>query len=115
MGMIVVLCSTLAGDYIDTHERLGAVRKSLMFQNLSVAFCCMCLGIILYQGKDEESGKSALLDDSPGIFVFLVTLVILSGGVATLASVSSTLAVEKDWVKTVCRADSTVSLRLAYL
>lgn len=74
------------------------MQVALVSQNLSVALSCACIGIIL----SYEDMSTAF----PVTFWLLASLIVLFGAVGQIASLASTLAVEKDWVKTLCGDDS---------
>lgn len=65
---------------------------SLLSQNGLVCLCAV--GLALLYGLDL-----GFCDDAPlGLFAFLSALVIILGATANLATVTNTIAIEKDWV-----------------
>jgi len=104
MNLVIVLFGAIVGDAIDHSHRLRAMQVSLVAQNLSVALTCVCISIILSQENMSEN--------FPATFWFLAVLILLFGGVSAIGSLAATLAVEKDWVRTLCAGDSTVGVVL---
>ena len=97
MGLAVFLLGPIVGDAIDRTERLVAVQVSLVSQNLCVALASICVGIVL--AHDD------MAQHYPVTFWLLVVLILLFGIVSGIGSVASTLAVEKEWMKTLCGED----------
>ena len=77
-------------------DRLSAARTLYMIQNLSVAI----------SGAAALVALSILRDTQSIGFILLIVLSILSTSSSHLASMGTTLAVEKGWTKRLCCADS---------
>eukprot|EP00051_Salpingoeca_urceolata_P019659 m.289759 g.289759 ORF g.289759 m.289759 type:complete len:455 (-) comp19461_c1_seq18:551-1915(-) len=86
-----LFCGALVGDQIDKSPRLVAVRVSLFVQNTAVL---VAVGILWFLLKHHEVRD--------GWFWTLFVLLLAFSVVSHLASLASTLAVEKDWVRVIC-------------
>lgn len=98
-----VLGGTPVGEWVDRGDRLMVVRRALMVANGTVVFSAVLLGMLL---KRQEATDETATPERDGIFWLMVTLVVISGAISNLGSLASTLAVEKDWVKVICKDDS---------
>lgn len=65
---------------------------SLLVQNGLVCLCAVMLALLF--GRD----LGFCSDVSLPIFITLVTIVIILGATANLATVTNTIAIEKDWI-----------------
>jgi solute carrier family 40 (iron-regulated transporter), member 1 len=93
------LAGPYIGSWVDRTARLTAVRVSLLVQNV----CVVIASVLLYFHFPYASDTSVPRD---GLFVALFTLLNVVGSVAEMASVASSVAVEKDWVVVVAGGDS---------
>eukprot|EP00729_Bicosta_minor_P007195 gene7195-11584_t len=98
-----VLGGAPVGEWVDRGDRLMVVRRALMVANGTVVFSAVLLGMLL---KRQEATDETATPERDGIFWLMVTLVVISGAISNLGSLASTLAVEKDWVKVICKDDS---------
>ena len=98
-----VLGGAPVGEWVDRGDRLMVVRRALMVANGTVIFSAVLLGMLL---KRQEVTAGNPEPSRDGIFWLMIVLVVVSGAISNLASLASTLAVEKDWVKVICKNDS---------
>lgn len=74
---------------------LSVAQSSLVAQNLTVVFCAVMLLLILMLRQSV----------SPGLFILMESLVIISAAFAQLPSMATNVAVVKDWVVVICDSD----------
>lgn len=86
-GLAAILFSPLIGQYIDSCDRLKAVRLSILVQRIMVAASCVIF-YLLCLGLSSSTGVVA------GMLVVLAVLSCFE----KLASILNIVAVEKDWV-----------------
>lgn len=87
-GLAAILLSPLIGQYIDSNNRLKAVRLSIVVQRVTVAASCVIF-YLLCLGSSSSTGVEA------GMLVVLAVLACFE----KLASILNFVAVEKDWVR----------------
>ncbi|KAL5416322.1 hypothetical protein PMIN06_003292 [Paraphaeosphaeria minitans] len=85
-SLAAFLLSSAIGHQVDSRERLGVVRHSIIWQRVSVAASCGIL-LLLLQSAPETWTTGAW---------FSICMVL--AGVEKLAFVGNTVAVERDWV-----------------
>ncbi|CAF1248878.1 unnamed protein product, partial [Didymodactylos carnosus] len=92
INIAVILFASIIGDWVDKTPRIGAVRKALYVQNLSVALMAgIVVFALLYKSHLEIVWKGYFL-------LFIQVLLIFLGVFATLASIASKVAISKDWI-----------------
>lgn len=119
LAVVQVLGGAPIGDWVDRSERIAVVRRSLVVANGSVAASALVISMLLSkvelaasdhkalcEGGGVGTGGGAAAHPERDFGFWLLLLLIMAGGVfSTLGSLASTLAVEKDWVKVVCRGN----------
>ena len=93
----------MVGSWIDRRPRLKAAKSMFFVQNVSVAIsaaCCLPLlaGFGLSHGQDEI----------PIAYISLVGVAMLAGAVSSLGATGATLSVEREWVKALCRGNTSL-------
>ncbi|CAF3361808.1 unnamed protein product [Rotaria sp. Silwood1] len=88
LNLAVIFFGTAIGDWIDRSPRLSALKKSLYFQNLSVAVMAVLVVIALYNQSSLPSYWMIIIQG------FLIGI----GMIATLSSVACKVSISKDWV-----------------
>ncbi|CAF3783767.1 unnamed protein product [Rotaria sordida] len=88
LNLAVILFATAIGDWIDRNPRLSTLRKSLYFQNLSVAVMAVLVVIALYYQSSLPQYWMIIIQG------FLIGI----GMIATLSSVACKVSISKDWV-----------------
>jgi len=94
-AIAVVFAGPIIGDWVDAYERLSVVRTSLFAGNGAVIVSATVIIVLLWRAFSHDVA-----------FWTLVILLLISGSVTKLASVATTLAVEKEWVKLLCDDDA---------
>ncbi|XP_052802282.1 solute carrier family 40 member 1-like isoform X2 [Mya arenaria] len=100
MGGAVLLFGALVGDWVDKTPRLKAARTSLVIQNSSVI---VCAGIIFTVITLKTKIEGALPGDA--LLYLSYAVIILVAIVSTLASMGTSIAVQKDWIVEICARD----------
>ena len=87
LSFSVLLFGPLIGDWIDRQPRLYCVRITLVIQNFSVILCATTLLITRQFAIKENS------------YIIIVNIaVICLGAIAQLASVGTSIIIQKDWI-----------------
>nr|XP_039252339.1 solute carrier family 40 member 1-like [Styela clava] len=92
----VLMFGPLVGEWIDRSPRLRAAQTSLITQNSTVAACA----IILLVQKIAHIESNAFL-------LFVKISAVFLGAIARLASVASSIIVQKDWIVVIAGGDET--------
>lgn len=87
-GLAAILFSPLIGQYIDSCNRLKAVRLSIVVQRIMVAASCVMFYLLCLHSVSSTGVEASML----------VVLAILAC-FEKLASILNFVAVEKDWVR----------------
>lgn len=84
-ALAAVLLSSWVGSYVDSTDRLMAIRKSIVWQRMPVALSCVLFLVLRRTAKSH-----------PAFWLCFPALIILAC-CEKLASIANTVAIERDW------------------
>jgi len=97
-GLVKMLGGGHAGAYIDSVDRLSAVKKSFALQNIGNALSSVMNWIMIYSTSGDQGFHSH-------DYVLLV-MVVMFGSVAAVGNMAAKIAVQRDWAKVLFEGDS---------
>jgi len=99
VSLSVVFCGSTIGRWVDQNPRWKAARTALILQNSFVALCALCVALTFYfRSQLELEGNDWGIPIACGVIVVL-------GSLAQLASLASTIVVDKDWIVILANGD----------
>jgi iron-regulated transporter 1 len=106
-GLVVFLAGAAVGEALHTtpQRRLAVVRHTLITQNACVALSAVSGVVSLLFGPWSPVNGEPGWEGIPWLVVAGIGCMVVSGCVASVAGLASSLAVEKDWVVIVCGDD----------
>ncbi|KAH7351895.1 hypothetical protein KP509_19G019300 [Ceratopteris richardii] len=87
----IVLFGVRLGEWVDRFPRLRVIQASLALQNLCVFSATLAILLLLIRPYHKD-GRGLI------VFICLVAVVNIFGGISALASLATKISLERDWV-----------------